>query len=421
MMAGMITLILIGLLRGVRTQRSLVFENLALRHQLAVLQRTAPRPRLRTPDRLFWVLLSRLWSGWTDAVSVVQPATVIRWQRTGFKLVWTWKSRRNGPGRPAVALEVRALIRRMSKANPIWGAPRIHGELQKLGVEISQAAVSKYVVRHRRPPSQTWRTFLDNHLQTLVSVDFFVVPTVLFKVLFVFVVLAHDRRRVVHINVTDAPTAQWTAQQLVEAFPWETAPRYLLRDRDAVYGVVFSSRAQAMGIHEVKTAPRSPWQNPYVERLIGTLRRECLDHVVVLNEAHLRRLLRDYLIYYHGAERTSRWRRTRRSPDRWSAPTKAGSSRPPWSAACIIGTHARRRKILPACGCAATRKSPVGRSARLPRSSSALRLNSTRNSGPRGMSFGARPSLDERPQPSSEHRDGLNGRHSYHPPSRCAL
>jgi putative transposase len=301
MMAGMITLILIGILRGVRAQRSLVFENLALRHQLAVLQRTAPRLRLRTSDRLLWVLLSRLWSGWTDAVSVVQPATVIRWQRTGFKLVWTWKSRRNRPGRPAVALEVRALIRRMSTANPIWGAPRIHREFQKLGVEISQAAVSKYIVRHRKPPSQTWRTFLENHLRSLASVDFFVVPTVMFKVLFVFVILAHERRRVVHINVTDAPTAQWTAQQLVEAFPWETAPRYLLRDRDAVYGVVFSSRAQTLGIHEVKTAPRSPWQSPYVERLIGTLRRECLDHMVVLNETHLCRLLRDYLIYYHRA------------------------------------------------------------------------------------------------------------------------
>jgi putative transposase len=189
----------------------------------------------------------------------------------------------------------------MSKANPLWGAPRIHGELQKLGVEISQAAVSKYVVRRRRPPSQTWRTFLHNHLGNLVSVDFFVVPTVLFKVLFVFVVLAHERRRVLHINVTDAPTAEWTAQQLVEAFPWQTAPRYLLRDRDAVYGVAFSRRAQSMGIHEVKTAARSPWQNPYVERLIGALRRECLDHVVVLNEPHLRRLLSGYLIYYHGA------------------------------------------------------------------------------------------------------------------------
>jgi putative transposase len=301
MMAGMIPLILTGLLRVLRTRRALVLENLALRHQLAVLQRTAPRPRLRTADRLLWVLLSRLWSGWPDGVSMVQPATVIRWQRSGFKLFWTWKSRRNGPGRPAVAPEIRALIRQMSKATPLWGAPRIHGELQKLGVEISQAAVSKYVVRHRRPPSQTWRTFLDNHLGNLVSVDFFVVPTVLFKVLFVFVVLAHERRRVVHINVTDAPTAQWTAQQLVEAFPWQTAPRYLLRDRDAVYGVAFSRRAQSMGIHEVKTAARSPWQNPYVERLIGTLRRECLDHVVVLNETHLRRLLSGYLIYYHRA------------------------------------------------------------------------------------------------------------------------
>jgi transposase InsO family protein len=190
----------------------------------------------------------------------------------------------------------------MSEANPLWGAPsRIHEELQKLGLEISQATVSKYLVRHRRPPSQTWRTFLDNHLRSLVSVDFFTVPTVTFKVLFVFVVLAHHRRRVVHCHVTDAPTAAWTAQQLVEAFPWNTAPRYLLRDRDAVYGVVFSSRVQSLGVHEVKIAPRSPWQNPYVERLIGTLRRECLDHILVLNENHLRRLLRDYLLYYHHA------------------------------------------------------------------------------------------------------------------------
>ena len=299
MMASMLTLILTGLLFALRTRRALALENLALRHQLAVLQRTAPRPRLRPSDRLFWVLLARLWSGWAEAVAIVQPETVIRWHRAGFRLFWTRKSHRNGPGRPAVAPDVRALIRTMARANPLWGAPRIHGELQKVGLEISQATVSKYLVRRRTPPSQTWRTFLANHIGSLVSVDFFTVPTVMFNVLFVFVVLAHERRRVVHINVTDAPTAQWTAQQLVEAFPWETAPRYLLRDRDAVYGVAFSSRAQPMGIHEVKTAPRSPWQNPYVERLIGTLRRECLDHVVVLNETHLRRLLSDYLAYYH--------------------------------------------------------------------------------------------------------------------------
>ena len=299
--AGMTTLILTGLLRVLTTRRARVLENLALRHQLAVLQRAAPRPRLRPADRLFWVLLCRTWNGWADVLSLVKPETVIRWHRTGFTRYWTWKSRRTGQGRPALSPEVRALIRRMSGANPLWGAPRIHGELQKLGIEISQAAVSKYMVRHRRPPSQTWRTFLDNHLRSLVAVDFFTVPTVTFKVLFVFVVLAHHRRRVVHFNVTAAPTPAWTGQQLVEAFPWDTAPRYLLRDRDGLYGVGFSSRLHSMGIREVKTAPRSPWQNPYVERLIGTLRRECLDHVVVLHSTHLRRLLRDYLTYYNHA------------------------------------------------------------------------------------------------------------------------
>ena len=186
-------------------------------------------PHLRRSDRLFWVLLSRLWHDWAEAVAIVQPETVIRWHRTGFKLLWTWKSRQRGPGRPAVAPELRALIRRMAEANPLWGAPRIHGELRKLGLEIAQATVSKYLVHRRTPPSQTWRTFLANHIGTLVSVDFFVVPMVFFKVLFVFVVLAHDRRRVVHVNVTDTPTAQWTAEQLVEAFPWDTEPRYLLR------------------------------------------------------------------------------------------------------------------------------------------------------------------------------------------------
>ena len=248
---------------------------------------------------MFWVLLSHLWHGWAETVSIVHPETVIRWHRTGFKLFWTCKSRRPGPGRPAITPEVRALIRTMAHANPLWGAPRIHGELLKLGLEISQAAVSKYLVRPNRPPSQHWRTFLANHVRHLVAVDFFIVPTVMFKVLFVFVVLAHDRRRVLHVNVTDAPSARWTAQQIVEAFPWDTAPQYLLRDRDAVYGAVFSSRVHSLGIREVKTAPRSPWQNPYVERVIGTLRRECLDHMVVLNETHLRRLLRDYLTYYH--------------------------------------------------------------------------------------------------------------------------
>jgi putative transposase len=189
----------------------------------------------------------------------------------------------------------------MAAANPLWGAPRIHGELAKVGVTVSERTVSRLVRRPRRPPSQTWRTFLTNHLAALVSVDFFTVPTLTGRVLFVFVVLLHPRRRIVHVNITDHPTATWTAQQIIDAFPDDTAPRWLLRDRDAIYGDVFSRRIAGMGIDEVRSSPSSPWQNPYVERLIGSIRRECLDHVIVLGEWHLRRLLAGYLTYYHGA------------------------------------------------------------------------------------------------------------------------
>jgi transposase InsO family protein len=201
-----------------------------------------------------------------------------------------------------VAKSIKDLIRRMSSANPGWGSPRIVGELAKLGIHVAKSTVGKYMVRPRKPPSPTWRSFLDNHVKDLVSVDFFVVPTVMFRVLFVFVVLVHERRRILHFNITEHPTAQWTTQQVVETFPWRTAPRYLLRDRDAVYGTDFRARVERRGIEEVLTAPRSPWQNPYVERVIGSLRRECLDHVVVLGERHLRRILVDYLEHYH------RWR-----------------------------------------------------------------------------------------------------------------
>jgi transposase InsO family protein len=187
----------------------------------------------------------------------------------------------------------------MTRENPLWGAPRVHGELLKLGIEISQAAVSKYMIRHPKPPSQSWRTFLRNHVGCLASVDFFVVPTATFQILFVFIVLHHERRRIVHLGVTAHPTSPWASQQIREAFPWETAPRYLIRDRDGSYGAVFRSRLQAMGINEVLTAPRSPWQNAYAERVIGTIRRECLDHVIVLSERHLRRILSSYFDYYH--------------------------------------------------------------------------------------------------------------------------
>jgi putative transposase len=270
-----------------------------LRQQLGVLRRSVKRPRLTNTDRAFWVLLQRSWAGWHQVLAVVQPATVIRWHRTGFRKDWRWKSRRR-PGRPRVDTEIRALIRRMARAN-LWGAPRIHGELLKLGLVVSEATVSKYMPRRTRtPPSQTWHTFLDNHISDLISVDFFTVPTATFRVLFVFVVLAHHRRRIIHFGVTSSPSARWTGQQVINACPWDTAPRYLLRERDGIYGAEFRRRVKNMGIAEVVIAARSPWQNPYVERVIGTLRRELLDHVIVLNEPHLRRMIRRYLDeYYH--------------------------------------------------------------------------------------------------------------------------
>ena len=187
----------------------------------------------------------------------------------------------------------------MSRSNPLRGDPRVHGELMKLGISISQAAVSKYMVRHRKPPSQTWRSFLDNHVKDLVSVDFFTLPTATFRVLFVVIVLRHDRRRIVHFNVTEHPSAEWTAQQIVDAFPWDTAPRYMLRARDGVYGRYFKRRVTGLRIQQVPSVPRSPWQSPYVDRVIGSIRRECLEHVIVLNERHLRRILREYVDYYH--------------------------------------------------------------------------------------------------------------------------
>ena len=283
-----------------RSRLELAAEILALRHQLAVLHRPPrKRPRLRPIDRLLWVVLSTVWPDWRQAVQIVTPATVVRWHRRAFAAYWRWTSRPRRVGRPALASDLRALIRQMRAANPLWGAPRIHGELQKLGIDVSQATVAKYLGRRTGPPSQSWRTFLANHVAELASIDFFTVPTATFRVLFVFVVLSHDRRRIVHVNVTAHPTAAWTAQQLREAWPWDTAPRFVIRDRDAVYGSDPRRTLQHMGIEDVLTAPRCPWQNPFVERVIGSLRRECLDHVIVWNERALRRHLQRYLTYYH--------------------------------------------------------------------------------------------------------------------------
>ena len=296
-MVSVLVSLVLALRSAARSRTALHLEILALRHQVAVLNRSrSPRLRLTVADRALWAWLSQAWSGWRPALVLVKPDTVLAWHRRGFRLFWTWKSRYR-TGRPATAPEFRELIRRMAAANPLWGAPQIHGELQKLGISLSQATVAKYMPRRDTPPSQPWRTFLTNHVGQIMAADFFVVPTVTYRLLFVLVILAHERRRIVHVAVTAHPTAAWTAQQLRNAFPEDQAPRYLVHDRDAAFTDVVSTIG-AMQIHEVVTAPRSPWQNAYVERLIGSIRRECLDHVIVLSVAGLQRVLAGYVAYY---------------------------------------------------------------------------------------------------------------------------
>jgi len=296
---GIIQAIFLFLRAFILGRAATAIENLALRQQVAVFKQSVKRPKLRPRDRVFWVVLSRLWRNWRSALAIVQPETVIRWHRQGFKFYWRWKSRAGKPGRPPIEREIRDLIRRMSRENPTWGAPRIVSELALLGHDVAKQTVAKYMVRTRKPPSQTWRTFLDNHVPDIAACDFFTVPTVTFRVLYVFIVLRHDRRQVVHFNVTTNPYAEWTAQQIINAFPYEEAPRFLIRDRDDIYGDYFTKRVEGMGIEEVPIAARSPWQNPYCERVIGSIRRECLDHVIVLNERHLHRILTEYFDYYH--------------------------------------------------------------------------------------------------------------------------
>src|SRR5215470_2745650 len=283
-----------------RSCAALQLENLALRHQIGILQRSARKcPKLIPADRLLWIALSRIWRDWRSALAIVQPETVVAWHRAGFGLFWSWKVRRGQPGRPVISRELRGLIRRMCRENPSWGAPRVHGERLKLGIDIGETSVSQYMVRCRKPPSPTWPTFLENHVAQLVSIDFFTVPTIRFQVLYVFLVLAHDRRRILHFNVTAHPTAEWTGQQLREAFPFDQLPRYLLRDRDAIFGDDFRRLVTDMAIQEVLSTPRSPWQRAYVERVIGSIRRECLDHLIAFSETSLRRILRSYVEYYH--------------------------------------------------------------------------------------------------------------------------
>jgi transposase InsO family protein len=282
-----------------KSRRRLEVENLLLRHQLSVaLRRTPSRLRLSGCDRALLVWMTRLWPSLLGVTKVVEPETILRWHRAGFKAFWRWKSRKRA-GRPKVDRGLRHLIRQMSRENPTWGAPRIHGELMMLGFEVAQSTVSKYMPQGRGPRSQGWKTFLHNQAQAIAAIDLCVVPTLSFDRLFAFLVLGHGRRQLLWFAVTRHPTAEWLARQVTEAFPWASAPTYLIRDNDRAYGHTFSSRVRAMGIRDRPISPGSPWQNGYVERLIGTVRRECLDRVLILGEAHLRRILSSYAAYYN--------------------------------------------------------------------------------------------------------------------------
>jgi transposase InsO family protein len=286
---------------SLRSRAALQAEVLVLRHQLNVLRRKAPtRLTFSAVDRVVFAGLYRLAPSVLDSLKILEPETVIRWHRAGFRAYWRWKSRPRG-GRPTIPTDVRQLIREMSVANPLWGAPRIHGELLKLGIDVGQTTVAKYMAKRRRPPSQGWRTFLCNHADAITSMDLFLVPTISFRLLYGLLILRHSRRELLWLAVTAHPNAEWIARQLTEACGWKQAPRYLVRDRDGAYGEAFIRRLRAMGIRDRPISARSPWQNGYAERLIGSIRRDCLDHVLVFGERHLRHLLKSYQEYYNEA------------------------------------------------------------------------------------------------------------------------
>src|SRR5260221_1041087 len=282
-----------------RSRAALETEIWMLRQQINVLRRTAPKKQtFSSIERLIFVCLYRLLPGVRDALAIVKPETVVKWHRAGFRLYWRWKSKARG-GRPTVPLEIRKLIREMSIANPLWGASRIHGELLKLGIDIGQTSVAKYMVRRRDPPSQGWRTFLRNHADGVAAMDMFVVPTISFRLLYGLLIMGHGRRHILWFGVTAHPTAEWIANQVTEACGWEQAPRYLILDRNGAYGESFIRRLASIGIRDRPTSPRSSSQTGYAQRLIGSIRRECLDHVVVLGERHLRHILLSYMNYHN--------------------------------------------------------------------------------------------------------------------------
>jgi len=285
-----------------RSRRSLLLEVLALRQQLAVLKTKHPQPRLALPDRLFWVVLKRLWSGWKEVLVLVQPETVIRWHRAGFKLYWTWISRRRRRrGRRSTPRKVRELVFRMVAENRTWGDPRIHGELRMLGFDISERTVLRWMrkVPRNPEPGRRWAAFLSNHREAIAAMDFFTVPTLTFGMIYCFFVISHDRRRILHCNVTGHPTSAWITQQLREAFPYNPTAKYLIFDRAANFNAEVVSTIKSFGIEPKRTSFRSPWQNGVAERFVGNCRRDLLDHVIVLNERHLKRLMTEYVHYYH--------------------------------------------------------------------------------------------------------------------------
>src|SRR5450756_1241693 len=298
-MIGLLCFALAVLISPFKSKSRLEAENAVLRHQLIVLRRKVQgRVWLTDNDRWFFIQLYRWFPSILNVLTIIRPETLVRWHRAGLRYCWRWKSRPRG-GRPVIEADLRALIRRMSVENLLWGTPRIHGELLKLGFEVAQSSVAKYMVKWRGPPSQEWRTFLRNHAPDIAAMDLFVVPTIGFDLLYAFVIVRLDRRDLVWINVTTNPTAEWIARQITEAFPWDDAPQYLIRDRDRIYGAVVTRRLRAMGIRDKPTAPASPWQNGLAARMIGSIRRECVDHIIVLGEVHLRQILQSYARYYN--------------------------------------------------------------------------------------------------------------------------
>jgi hypothetical protein len=328
-MIGLLQLTLHILASLFKSRARLEAEILVLRQQLNVLRRqVSNRPQLNNADRFLLVWLYRWFPSVLGAIAIVRPETIIRWHRAGFRAYWRWRSG-NRVGRPRISVELRKLIGEMSRANHLWGAPHIHGELLKLGFTLAQSTVARYM--YRGPPSQGWRTFLTNHVDGIAAIDLFVLPTITFRMLYCLAILQHGRRLWVSFGVTANPTAEWISHQITEAFPWDSAPRYLIRDRDTAYGPIFVQRLRAMGIRDKPIAPGSPWQN--AERLIGTIRRECLDHMIVFGQAHLRRIWTSMPLIIMDREFIARWTRMPRSIARLSA---SAPSRPSLSSAAFI-------------------------------------------------------------------------------------